>query len=328
MAHYVVINLAEESDAGTGVTAKVRDAMLEQGKRSVTTGCWFKTTTIHQDNTVNKYDLVNAFNRNKVGFWYGISLDTLLAIRMDCLKADRVYLCAHGSATDRNQVFAQRGRVGASRVEMLATVVEFSNFVQMVLDPAASKIYELHLIVCFAARSANPDRVHSREFLSNPESNHDALASSLAYKLYKDLTANGVKTRTYARLGEVRVSLSSDRQMDILTQTEEGVLGTLALSEAAAEEQRLGAAIPESRKAELRMLYQMDQRILPRNDTITAPTLAERPYYDAYTRATLAKANSIKEAQRTGDGVVVYRQEGATLVIEFEGGEIYRGPAL
>jgi hypothetical protein len=126
----------------------------------------------------------------------------------------------------------------------------------------------------------------------------------------------------------VRVSLSSERQTDILTQTEEGVLGTLALSDAAAEEHRLGAAIPEVRKAEFRMLYQMEQNIVPRSDAIKAPTLAETPYYEAYKRATLAKTNSFKEAQRTGDGVLVYQQEGATLVIDFEGAEIYRGPAL
>jgi len=322
MADYVILNLAEETGAGTGVTKKVEDAILAHGKKQVTTKILlWKSTKIVQNNTVHKYDLVEKFNHLKNGENFGIGKEQINEMNQACSTADAVFLCAHGSATDRNQVFTQRGEVGNSKVEMLATVVEFASFADMVLDTV--KTHDLRLIVCFAARSVNPDKKHTKDYLENSE-NHTALKSSLAYQLFKYLDQKGKKTKMTARLGEVRVSPSKEFEMEILTQTEEGVIAGLGLKAASAEEQNLGKNLSDIRKAELRTFITMGVKELePKKEKPE-----EGKWVAAYKK--FVKLNNEKQAQamQTEKGRLKYEKEGAILVISFEGDELYRGQML
>lgn len=318
MATYVILNLAEETGTGSGVTKKVKDAILAHGKKSVTTGKWlFKKTRIIQQNTVHKFDLVEKFDRTKVGSRFGLDIKDVNEMKLACDGADAVFLCAHGSATDRNQVFTQRGEIGSSRVEMLATVAEFTSFARMALS--TEKTHDLKLIVCFAARSVNPDKRHTKAFLSGSQNNYQALKSSLAYKLYKDLDDNNVHTKMTARLGEVRVSATQAFEMEILTQTEGAVLAGLQLGQASADEQRFGNGISNIRKAELKIYINMGtEEFGPKTD-------AESSWIEAFKLTTSLNQKKSEEAQLTETGRLTYQREGVTLIISFEGGELYRG---
>jgi hypothetical protein len=191
----------------------------------------------------------------------------------------------------------------------------------MVLDPSSTKIYDLRLIVCFAARSANPDSVHTLTFLSNDTNNSQAMTSSLAYKLYKSLDANGIKTKMAARLGEVRVSMSNDYAMDVLTQTEEGVIAGLALSQASAEEQRLGQALTALRQAELR-------HFINTGAGVTAPTQEELPWVTAYREFVRLQTEQRQQSMVTGQGRLIYEKDGSDLVVNFEDQQVYKGPFI
>ena len=107
MGNYVVINLAEAATGGRGVTGKVRDALVSQGRTEVRTKKLMRKEKIEivQQNTIYKFDLLagdRKFDRTKAGIWFGLGIDVLLEMRRRCLEADRVYLCAHGSASVRS----------------------------------------------------------------------------------------------------------------------------------------------------------------------------------------------------------------------------------
>ena len=326
MAKCVILNLAEETGTGTGVTKKVEEAVLAHGKeKKVTRPLFvFKKTTIIQNNEVKKYDLVEIFDRKKVGKHFGLAQELINEIKLACGKADRVYLCAHGSATDRNQVYTQRGEVGKSKVEMLATVGEFADFACLVLD--TSKVHDLRLIVCFAARSDNADVVHTEKFLSNGKNNYQALKSSLAYKLFSTLDGKNVKTKMAARLGEVRVSAAEGFAMTILTQTEEGVVAGINLKQAIDEEQKMGRKLKPGREIYLRNYVTLSDQKLP----ITVPECKpldddETKYVEAYRQFCKLNREKEKQALQSAKGRLIYEKQGGNLVISFEGRKIYEG---
>src|SRR5689334_14397816 len=123
MATTVIINLAEKAAGAGGTTGKVKSA-LEEGGGTVG-GSSFKKGKVElgRNSDVKKFDLLvppRAFDRTKAGFWFGLGVDVLSEIRLACLDAEQVYLCAHGSAADRNQVFADIGGLG--RTAVVATV--------------------------------------------------------------------------------------------------------------------------------------------------------------------------------------------------------------
>lgn len=317
MANYLIINLAEETGAGTGVTAKVRDALLERGKKTERYGFLWKNSRVIQQHTIQKFDLADDFDTARAGEGYGFDRQALNDIRRQVSNADAVYYCAHGKAPDRDNVFTQRGTIGASRPVLLCTVAQFADFARMILP--ADKTHDLRLIVCFAARSSSTETVHTRNFLRSSRGGHQALKSSLAYKFYKRLDEAGVRTKMFARLGEVQVSMSSEFAMDVLTQTEDGVLATMGLGEASDREQHLGAHLSESRRAELRMFVSMG------TPELGPDTDEEEQWVDAYREFT--RLNQLKDdrATSTGSGRLLYERSGSQLKISFEDTQVYKG---
>jgi hypothetical protein len=320
MAQQVIINLAEKLGGDFGVTGKVKTSILDLGKqqRSIPRGRFKKAKIeIVQTNDVAKFDLLtppSMFDRTKAGFWFGLGIDTLVEIRRLCLSADQIYLCAHGSATDRNQVFYDEGM---GMIHVLATVEELADFVTMILDPAHEGTYEVILIICFAARSGNPDERHTKSFLENPGS----LRTSLAYKLYKRLIEENVRTRMSARLGEVRVSVSQVGDTgrfghQVLTQTEDGVIAGLRMAELGREERVLKAQITEEVRIAL-----MNNLRQPANET-------ERKWLAAVRECQQLVSTQRREESDPNTGMLVYFMEGTNLVVNFQGEELYRGAML
>lgn len=322
MPTYVIINLAEETDAGTGVTGKVHDALTEQGRKDISK--FWQPANIVQQNTIYKYDLVDDFDTAKAGNSYGHSRNVIQDIALRVSDADAVFYCAHGNATDRDNVFTQRGAIGTSRTVLLSTVQQFVDFATLFLG--TDKVHDLRLIVCFAARSATTDAIHTKNYLSSNRNNHAALKTSLAYKFYKGLHDQGVRTKTAARLGEVQLSMSSRFAMDILTQTEEGVLAGLELGALARQEDALGQHLTDMRQAELRyFVNNKGQEIAPPPD-LTAPTGdAETAWFRAYKAATRARYEKDQHAMKTGKGRLTYEPHSSGLRIRFEGSKIYTG---
>ena len=316
MTNYVVINLAE---AGIGVTNKVK-VMLEERvtnqhrgvarakakkKKDIEKASTLKVDT---DKFIQKYDLVggaNGFDQTKAGFWFGLGIDRLIALRRDCLNADIVYLCAHGSATDRGQVFAEKH---GGRPEVIATVGQLGDFVEMVLDPSHQKGYEVVCVICFAARSNNPDARHEKAFLSDPA----VLKTSLAYKLFKQLTDAGIKLRMSARVGEAKVQYGYP---DLVTQTEDAVKAGIDQAEFVRQEVELGKTISEQRKDDLRKGQE------PRGE-------AERKWQAAQKEAQRLDREKRMAHVDSSKGLLFYQRSGTTLTISFEGESIYTGPML
>ena len=317
---HVIINLAEVIGGDRGVTGKVQSSVYDLGReeRRVSHGRFKKATTeIVQTNEVVKFDLLSPprkFDRTKAGFWFGLGIDVLVEIRRHCLSAERVYLCAHGSATNRNQVFYDEGM---GNIRLLATVSELADFVTMILDPAHTRRYELILIICFAARSGNPDARHTRSYLENVQS----LRTSLAYKLYKKLDEERISVRMSARLGEVRVSVARLGDTDkwahqVLTQTEAGVIAGLRMAELGQEERELKNRLSEKDRLDL-----LNNLRVPNNRTEARWLEISRECQ------TLGRIQKEEEGD-PNTGMLVYSKAGGTLAINFQGDEIYRGPML
>ncbi len=320
MGKQVIINLAETIVGDGGVTGKVKSSVLDAGLESQSSGGnIFKKAKVElvQTNTVFKYDLLappRPFDRSKNGFWFGLGIDTLMEIRRNCLDADQIYLCAHGSATDRNQVFYDKGM---GQIAVLASVVELADFVSMILDPNHAQPYELILIICFAARSGNPDRLHTRDFLSNANS----LKSSLAYKLFKRMDDDRIKVRMSARLGEVRVSVarigdSEKWANQVLTQTEAGVLAGLRMAEIGHEEMELKKGLSEKDQTDLR------------NRLREPANKAERDWLACIRECQELVRTQKAEEPDPNTGMLVYYKNQNDLVINFQGEIIYRGAML
>lgn len=308
MANYVVINLAEVGSSLASVTNKVKGMLLEAGKKPGPKPKKGQEQTFTQTNSVVKYDLVDAtkpFDRSKDGFWFGLGIDALMEMRLACLNADRVYLCAHGGAADRGQVFAEQPD---GRTAVIASVGQLGDFVEMILDPSNAKQYELVCVICFAARSSTTDSVHTKDFLANA----DRLKSSLAYKLFKHLIDGGLKVRMSARIGEAKVQWGFT---DLVTQTEDAVLAGLQQADVVALEVATGKNVTDPRKTELR------QGGKAAND-------AERKWLAAQQEAQKLKIASTKTSFDPSKGLVVYEKSGASLVISFEGETVYSGAML
>lgn len=317
MGKFVILNLAEVVAGEGGVTGKVKDVLDAKGRREVRRKRFLRKPKIEivNDNEVVKYDLLSredSFDRESVGSWFGLSIDTLMEIRQQCLDADRVYLCAHGSATDRNQVFYDSGM---GNIRLLATVTELSTFVETILDPSAGKTYEVILIICFAARSGNPDQRHTKGFLQNPAN----LASSLAYKLFKSLNEARIPLRMRARLGEVRVSMAQIDgrfSMEILTQSEAGVIAGLQITQVAQQERQL----KDKLTPEVRQSLQSGTR-QPQDDTETA-------WLAAINQIRQLTPTQKQEGAEPKEGMLLYERQGNDLIISFENEEIYNGAML
>jgi hypothetical protein len=316
MPTHVIINFAEGAKAAAGVTSKVKDMLEEQAGYSTKRHgmLWLKTTTTCNA-TIHKYDLVDGFNETGGGN-FGFDQQLINDIQMKVSQADSIYYCAHGSAADADEVYTQID----NKVTRLTTVTRFAAFAKLILSK--DKVHDFRLIVCFAARSTNPDSNHTRTFLSSGADNYRTLKSSLAYKFFKDLTQSGYPTKLYARLGEVRVDLNSDHGMDILTQSEEAVIAGIGLSLNSATEQRLGALVNPLRQYEIRQKVAVGSELGVLND-------AETSWLTAYQESLRLNNEKKRQAVATSTGRLRYEKiTGGNLQIKFEGTEIYNGAFL
>ena len=321
MAKFVLINLAEE--LGTGVTKKVEDLLIEKGdKRKAkiekrNKGFFvklFKKTELAVGNTVDRFDFVGEFDRMQAGNRFGISVARLDELRRECAAADKIYFCAHGSASSTDDVFAEVGRdLGSKHIATVASVGDLIGFLQLILNSTRTTPFNLTLIICFAARTSTHDVDHTAAFLKDP--NH--LKTSLSYKLFKGLTQNGISVRMTARLGEVRVSLSPDTlATQIVTQTEEGVLAGLAKKDASDDEQAIGTRLNDKDK------YRLRQGGAPATDD-------EREWLTAFKEFT-DKATK-ERGEKAKYGKLIYRMVTGQLQITLKYPKplvLYQGPLL
>jgi len=205
---------------------------------------------------------------------------------------------------------------------VVATVAELSDFVEMILDPAHRSTYELVLVICYAARSANPDEIHTKNFLKNTGN----LNSSLAYKLFKRLDAARISVRMIARLGQVKVDMakvSGKYGITLLTQTEAGVKAGLRMAEKGHEFDLLDKKLSGTLKDKWETVKDGLMRNLRR------PEGKDQEEWLKLKKELepLAKTQATNEADPSR-GVLVYEKEGGMLRINFQGKDIYHGVML
>ena len=316
MPTFILINLAEEMP--TGVTLKVQNILIAKDrKRSFLARILGIGSTV-----VKRYDLIssddteiNKFHATQPADGFGLDRDLRVEIVNECAKCDKIYLCAHGSSKDTGHVFAEKGKnLGSKHTAPLCTQAELSGFLKLILKPATPKPYNLTLIVCFAARSGDHDQTHDQDFLKDPE----VLKTSLAYKLFKDLVDGKVNVRMTARLGEVRADENLDQ---ILTQTEEGVLASLALQDKADLEQRLGRDVDDKRKYYL--------RLTPNPVFRKENELSEKFWLKAWKEADALRKAAKGEKAKYGKLIYQFLEGKLVITLKYPKPlELYHGPML
>ena len=124
-------------------------------------------------------------------------------IRQDCQSAKTIGIIIHGGISDTEHGWAtDKGQV--------CTWKELGQLMLLLL-PAADRIYNIALIMCYGARSSNAKLDHDGRISPTD------LKTSFAYKLFRTICV-GRNVRMSARIGLVR----TDYMTNFLVETEEG----------------------------------------------------------------------------------------------------------
>ncbi len=335
MPTIVLINLAEVNPGATKQVetvlqgkadkkAQAKQKLLDN-KRSFWDRVWGKRLTVAKTNVV-RYDLIsneenqqNKFYATKAGERYGLSPEYIAEIQKQCDTAEKIYLCAHGSSRDRDQMFVEMAEFGKpSHREVLCSTATLVNFLTLILKSGTPDAYDIALIICFAGRSGHYDQTHNKDFLSQPE----ILKESLAYKIFAGLVkgkdGKGVNVRMTARLGEVRADIN---ELHIATQTEEGVLAGLPLEGIGKELKLQDEAVKDLKEGYKLDLLRGAQ--LPKNEAEQKWVKAMKDYQ---------AAQRAKSPQQAKYGKLVYEMDGGNLVITLKYPKpsvvLYRGGML
>jgi len=212
VASYVVLNLADPG--GIGPVSRVKLGLKARLER---------TGIVVGGDDVPVYDLFEMLATVK-DTWNADLGKELDAIRDDCDKADKIFLCTHGTATDTDHGFAK-----ASGGSPLATWKGFGRLMRRLL-PRKDKTYSLCLVMCYGARS---DTYYSRDLDHQGMIPATQLKTSFAYKFYKYLCeGHGRLIRMTARTGAVafddktgRSSVEQEAAIDIALDKEEYLRG-------------------------------------------------------------------------------------------------------
>jgi hypothetical protein len=138
-------------------------------------------------------------------------------LRADCISAHKIVFAAHGHKDDTDNVYCEDGIRGAYRC---GTVEGVCTLLIALLTPSGKDNPKIALSVCYAARSADHDKHHVKDSLSEGD-----IRSSLAFKLFAGLSAlkPDTKLRMTARTGATSGATVGDK---LLSETEEAIIAS------------------------------------------------------------------------------------------------------
>jgi hypothetical protein len=212
MANIVMLNLAEKE--GGGPTDKLLRSLKKKyptlgwlsakfwGQNTVVELSLFELMKAHREGTLNtraylkiRDEYMTDINKHAKKLEVFAAAD-LIKVNQLCLSADKIFLCIHGKYNDNGRGFAHleldSGNTPTAAVTDWKSLASFLN----VLFPVRTSMYNLALIMCYAARTA-----HFR-LDQQGQVDPEELKTSFAYKLFASVCRNR-PLRMTARTGAV-----------------------------------------------------------------------------------------------------------------------------